>query len=253
MLRSANGLFGFAIEATDDSIGSVYDFFFDDDGWAIRYLVVETAKWLPGRRVLLSPQSFYRLEDGRKPDWDKEVFPVSLTREQIKNSPHVATDKPVSRQQEVELFSYYEWTPYWGPYGGTYPLPAAIRPPVDPAAQPKREEGDPHLRSMREVEGYRIHAADGEIGHLEDFLIEEESWLIRHIVVDTRNWLPGKRVLVSSDWVAFVDWAERKVGVDLEKKAIRNGPPYDPAEPVSREYEEGLFDYYQRSPYWQRV
>lgn len=240
MLRSVKDLRGYALLATDGEIGEVDDFLFHDDDWTIRYLVVDTGKWLPGRKVLITPSALGR------PDWETGRFPVQLTRQAVENSPEIDLDRPVSRQREVELHTYYAWTPYWpsvemGDVGPAFP-------PQLPDAEAPR--GDPNLRSAAEVCGYRIHASDGEIGHVEDFIVEEGSWIIRYMVVDTRNWWPGKKVLTSPGWITGITWRERRVSVNLSRETIRNSPEYDPNTPVNLEYEDRLYDYYGRPKYW---
>jgi hypothetical protein len=244
MLRSIKSLRGFTIEAKDGHIGKVHALLFDGHTWAIRYLVVDTGTWLPGRKVLIAATSLGR------PSWEERVFPVALTREQVRNAPDIDVDKPVSRQREIELHAYYDWTPYWGMsndmIGGPVPIPtAAEREAIEKAAK-----GDPNLRSAREVTGYRIHAKDGQIGHLEDFIVTDSDWVIRYLVVDTRNWLPGRRVLLSPKWVHEISWEERQVWVDVTRETVRNSPHYDPSEPVNREYEIEMYDYYGRPKYW---
>jgi len=176
-----------------------------------------------------------------------------LSRQQIENSPGIDADKTVSRQHETELHRYYGWPAYWA----VYPPPGeAAQIPNVPTVEPgegeedKESEGDPHLRSVREVTGYHIQATDGEIGHVEDFVFDDESWSIRYTVVDTRNWLPGRKVLVAPAWVKSIRWDERKVHVDMSRGSIEKGPEYDPSEPVNREYEARLYDYYGRPKYW---
>jgi len=243
MLRSVNSLRKFSIGAKDGEIGQAHSFLFDGHTWAVRYLVVNTGKWLPGRKVLITPGAL------GQPDARGHVFPVDLTREQVKNSPDIDVDKPVSRQREAELHRYYDWTPYWGfGYGAGGPM---VQPPmVDRAAIKEAAEGDPNLRSTREVRGYRIHATDGEIGHVDDFVVSDEDWVIRYLVVDVRNWLPGRSVLISPEWVENIGWEEREVWVSVCRQAIKDSPPYDPPAPVSREYETQIYDYYRRTRYW---
>jgi hypothetical protein len=248
MLRSIESLCGYKISAFDGEIGKVHEFLFDDEQWTIRYVVVDTGRWIPGRRVLISPAVF------GQPDWDLQQFPVSLTKEQVKNSPDINVDKPVSRRHELELLKYYGISPYWPyvPASGYYTVP----PPV-PLSKEEREELESeknkeeiHLRSTREVIGYHIQATDDTIGHVVDFILEDEKWVIRYMVVDTRNWLPGKKVLVSPHWIKDIRWTQTKVYVDLSKEAVKNSPEYDPSEPVNREYELRLYDYYGRPKYW---
>jgi uncharacterized protein YrrD len=255
MLRSARSMLGDSIEATDGDIGSVHDFYYDDQTWALRYLVVDTGGWLPGRRVLLSPQALYESDSVRRADGQRHTFPVRLTRQQVKDSPEIDTDKPLSRQQEENLFEHYRWVPYWGLYSGAYPSPAsAVAVPMPEVGQrpseQEEEDADPHLRSVREVQGYHILAVDGDIGHVDDFIIEDGIWHVRYLVVDTRNWLPGKKVLVATEWVEDANFVDRVVAIDLQRKAIEACPVYDPSEPVNREYEQQLYDYYGRPVYW---
>ncbi len=242
MLRSTRDLKGYKILATDGEIGHVHDFYFDDRDWILRYLVIDTGKWLPGRRVLISPVAL------GQPEWSSKLLPVVLSRQQIENSPHISEDEPVSRQHEIDLVRYYDWPTYWpvSPIG-VPPEGAMKRVEKEEARQ---EKGDPHLRSMREVTGYHIAATDGEIGHVEEFIVDDSNWIIRYMVIDTRNILPGKKVIISPQWIDNVDWQESKVEILLTQKSVKQSPEYDPSQPVNREYEEHLYDYYGRPKYW---
>lgn len=244
MLRSIESFKSYVIGAKDDELGKVNDFLFDDISWTIRYVVADTGTWLPGRKVLIAVSAL------SQPDWQGRTLPVDLTREQVKNSPDIDTDKPVSRQHEIELHQYYNWAPYWA--GGYEAVAMPAPPPGKPEAESTKQEvkGDPDLRSAREVTGYHIHATDGEIGHIEDFIISDENWIIRYMVVDTRDWLPGRRVLISPQWVTEISWEKSQVYVDITRRAVKESPDYDPTEPVNREYETRLYDYYGRPKYW---
>lgn len=252
MLRSALELRKYRLDLQDGELGKARDFFFDDQAWTIRYLVADTGKWLPGRRVLIAPASL------APPDWAKHIFPVNLTREQVENSPGVATDQPVSRQLETDLADYFQWPHYWAPtanvmnvYGAAtaHPPPPAT-PEAERAAAARGEKGDPHLRSMLEVKDYHIQARDGEIGHVDDFIIDDQDWVIRYLVIDTRNWLPGQRVLIAPDWFENLDWEESKAFTELDRDTIKDAPGYDPSQPINRDYEGRLYDYYGRPGYW---
>jgi sporulation protein YlmC with PRC-barrel domain len=256
MLRSMNELYGYTIRATDDTIGSVHDFLFDDRESKVRYLVVDTGNWLPGRKVLIAPEAL------SKPDWASMTLPVNLTKDQVKNSPDVSTEKPISRQQEDDLRRYYDWPLYWGgwmaPAGTAGNMPTSAE--IEHIPQPIERSGttavyeetpaDTHLRSAKDVTGYHIQATDGEIGHVDDFVLDDEHWTIRYLVIDTRNWLPGRKVVLAPDWVDAVDWNESKVHVSLTKEGVKNSPEFDPEAPVNRQYEETLYDYYGRPKYW---
>ncbi len=256
MLWSVNDTIGATVRATDGDIGTVSDVLFEDRSSTIRYLVVDTGGWLAGRQVLIAPQAF------GEPDRTAGLMPVKLTREQVENSPDIATDRPVSRQEELRLHAYYDWAPYWGaplapgmgPYAyGIAPYwgHPAYAPSAEPEArEPQEPEGDPHLRSAREVIGYYIEATDGEIGHVEDLLADTGSWAVRYVVVDTKNWWPGKKVLVSPQWMTRVDWSRQEVEVDLSRETIKASPEYQGIAALHRDYEDRLHRHYGREPYW---
>ena len=244
MRRSLNDLVGYTIRANDGDIGTVSEFYFDDNGWTIRYLVVDTGGWLSGRKVLISPVAL------GSPDWESRTFPVNLTKEQVQNSPSIDIDKPISRQHETELHGYYGWPVYWGGgsgFGGVQASPLFVMETTnEDETAPEDAEGDTHLRSTSQVTGNHIEATDGEIGHLESFMVDDETWAILYLLVDTRDWLPGKRILVSPRWIKRVSWPTSRVLVDLTRDAIRNSPEFDPQKPVTLDYEGKLHDYYGR-------
>jgi hypothetical protein len=247
MLRSEKELRGYTIRAIDGGIGKVHELYFDDLAWIVRYLVVDTGNWLPGRKVLLWPGVL------DQPDWETRTLPVKLSKEQVECSPGIGTDEPVSRQMETDLHTYYGWAPYWqrGVPGFGLGSAAAAQMIARLAEEEEEElESDPHLRSSREVIGYRIRARDGEIGHVEDFIVDDEAWNVRYLVIDTRNWLPGRKVMLVPTWTEQVSWVERKVYVDLGRETVKNSPKFDPSVPVNREYEIRLYDYYGRPKYW---
>jgi sporulation protein YlmC with PRC-barrel domain len=253
MLYRMEKLFGMSIGATDGEIGKVKDVFFDDRHWGARYLVVDTGGWLLDRRVLVSPYSVKGI------DWDLRVVRTTLTRQQIKDSPPIDSDQPVSRQHEIEFYGYYGYPAYWsGPllWGDLpYPLlpPAAVLPEttVPGHVEEQAAAGDPHLQSAREVTGYHLQANDAAIGHVEDFLMDGEAWAIRYIVVNTRNWLPGKHVVIPPPWIRRVEWPEHVVEVDVGSEAVRSAPEFDPEMEFSREQEQKLHRHYRRAGYWE--
>jgi hypothetical protein len=261
MLRCASDAIGFAIEAADGSIGSVDDFLFDDEAWTVRWVVVDTGTWLSGRRVLLPPAALRRAAD------DPRVYATVLTKQEVKDSPDTATDRPVSRQMESSLYGHYGLNPYWGPgtaFAAAIP-PAGIGAAVLPggalhapanAAGTKpggvaEPAGDPHLRSVGEVTGYYVAASDGDIGHVEDFLVDDDGWALRYMIVDTKNWWPGKKVLVAPQWIDAVSWTDRHVRVRLTRDGVRNSPEFDPSRTVDRAYEARLHGHYGITPYWE--
>lgn len=261
MLWNASDVVGYHIEAADGAIGGVKDLLFDDRGSVIRYVVVDTGEWLPGRKVLLAPAALGEADPARR------AFPTALRRAQIEDSPSIAEDQPVSRQEEEQLHLHYGWAPYWAapeaatlaPYWGAagyeFPYPmteadAEREAMAETEPGPGEPRGDPHLRSANEVIGYYIEAADGDIGHVEDLLVEDGSWMIRWIVVDTRNWLPGRKVIVSPRWLRSIDWAARKLALDLSRERIRSSPEYDPTSPLDRRLEQAIHEHYERPTYW---
>ena len=218
------------IVARDGRIGSVEDAYFDEREWAVRYLVVDTGNWLPGRQVLISPRQV-------PPQPKQDGIRVDLTREQVEHAPGIEEHQPVSRILEEAHARYYGYPYYWaGPYlWGPAPMPLAAgavwaeRPPdtqtQELRAMAEQRARDSHLRSGAEVVGYAIHAQDGELGHVEDFVVDEHTWAISGMVVDTRNWLPGGKVMVPPSTIADIDWDRREVSVRMSREALRSAPP----------------------------
>lgn len=237
MLCSVKQIHNATIVAKDGEIGHVREVYFDDAHWVIRHIVVDSGGLLTGRRVLISPHAVERIEPGG------QRLVVALTKKQIEDAPEVDTDKPVSRQHETALYDYYGYPYWWGGAGiwgaSAYPLAGASlavpRFAVDDAVgqelrerqQAERDAADPNLRSSAEVSGYHIEANDGAIGHIEDFVFDDGSWRISHVVVDTRNWLPGKDVLISPQWIQRIDWANRKAYVKVGREAVKSSPKYE--------------------------
>lgn len=251
MKRNINSLLGYSISAVDGTIGKVKEFYFDDKTWTIRYLVVETGSWLFGRKILLSPQALLT------PDWEQELFPVKLTMEQIKSSPDIDTDKPVSRQMEMELHNYYPWSGYWGGglWAGGMGTSGMMAPPTLPLEQAiENEESatgkeipeDQHLRSTGNVTGYQIKATDGKIGDVEDFIIDDNTWKIDFMEVDTGHWFPGKKVLISPKWIRQINWETSSVIVNATEEEVKNSPEYVPSQKLTDSYEANLQNYYGR-------
>jgi uncharacterized protein YrrD len=249
MLRSTKYLNGFTIRSTDGDIGKADEFYFDDRSWTIRYLVVDTGNWLISRKVLLSPNSLL------KPDWDNKVLPVNLSKQQVEDSPPIETQQPISKQHEIQLMQYYGWPNYWtgigGPVVGAIP-PAPYNPPtitqeeIQRMNDQEKEEKDYNLRSSDEVINYNIQAADDNIGHVEDFLFDDESWQIKYLIVDTKNFWAGKKVIISLGWVTGIEWTESKVHINHTVEQIKNSPEYDP-DKIDRDYEDRLHAHYGKN------
>ena len=245
MLSKAKTLKGYTLHGLDGEIGKVKDFYFDDRHWTIRYLVADTGDWLTDRQVLISPHAMGAVNG------EERYIAIDLSKQQIEDSPPLDSDKPVSRQFEEGYIEYFGWPVYWsGPYAwGHSPYPVR-------EGEKRRESShgekawDPDLRSTHDVSGYHIHAADGEIGHVEDFIIDDDTWTIRYLLINTLNWWPGKKVLVSPQWIERVSWGESKVFVNLSRETIKLSPEYSEEFLLTRDYEDALHRHYNRKGYW---
>ena len=252
MLITASHLSDFKVQATDGELGTVGGLYFDDDTWAIRYLLVNTGGWLNDRRVLVSPFSVVHM------DLETKHLEVSLTKNQVQKSPDIDTQRPVSRQHEADFLGYYGYPYYWsGPYlwgAGYYPGDFAMQTAPytkQPATgNPDGQSYDSHLRSTEAVAGYNVNTPDGNIGHVDGFVIEDKTWAIRYLEIATRNWLPGKKVLISPAWIERISWLDSKVSIALVREAVKAAPAYIESRPITREYEEQLHSYYGQPPYW---
>jgi uncharacterized protein YrrD len=246
MLFKTKTLETYKLDSLDGEIGKVREFYFDDQHWTIRYLIADTGNWLTGKQVLISP---YALVAALK---EEDHIAIDLTKKQIEESPSLNTGKPVSRQFEIAYTGYYGWPSYWGGPStwGAHPTIVRDRDLWGVPVQNGNEDGDSHLRSTQEVTGYHIQAGDGEIGHVEDFILDDETWTIRYLVVDTRNWWPGKKVLVSPHWIERVSWDESKVFVNLSLEAIKASPEYNEESLITRDYETDLHRHYDFPGYW---
>jgi hypothetical protein len=261
MLRSVKNLSGFKVSATDGKLGKVEQFYFDDESWTVRYLVINTGFWIFGRKVLVSPIFFTGV------DWLTKSIALHLSKKQIRESPDVDTAKPVSRIWETEYYRYYNVPVYWsGPEAwGTAAFPQMASPFVPPSVMSRDQAASPeeaelkeragrvetHLRSSKEVLGYRIAARDGDIGHVDDFVVDDASWRLRYLVVDTARFLSGKKVIVSPLWIEEVVWPQRKVTLGLSKASVESCPEFDLYAEITRDYEAALFAHYGKDEYWQ--
>lgn len=232
--RKLGQLVGYGLQARNGEIGSLEEIYFDDDQWTVRYFVVRTGGWLLGRRVLVVPSVVTSVDETTK------RLNVDLTRAQIKACPPLDTQLPVSRRYERQYYQYYGWEPYWG--GDPLLAPTSLDPERARDAQTDADEY--HLRSSKEATGSRIHALDGEIGYVVDLIVEEPEWLVRYLEVDTRHWLPGKRVLIGTPWISHAAWHKNVVSVDLPCEAIQTAPTYDPNKIIGRDYQAALYKHY---------
>ena len=261
MLIAGSALKGYAIEASDGRLGSVKTVLFDDQSWNIRWLVIDTGHWLSGRQVLVHPSAIAQV------DVAAEALHLALTKAQIEASPDIERDQPVTMQMESQLHSYYGWDPYRAPnfygagligagtmglgmpglgvnggYGG--PSLSGQQEMAEDTIQMRSDDGDPHLRSMSSVTGYHILATDGEIGHVENFLIEDTTWSIRYLIIDTQNWWPGEHVLMSPYAVKSIDYTNEQVQVTVTRAQVKSNPSWDPAKIIDEAYERQLHGHY---------
>ncbi|KGX83412.1 PRC-barrel domain-containing protein [Pontibacillus marinus] len=258
MLFPTSKLEGLRIDASDGELGKIKDIYFDDKKWTIRYVVADTRKWLPGKKVLLSPASLKEIP------FDSDKIEVDLDKETIRNAPPIEDHEPVSVRNEMELSRYYGWSPYWeGEYlWGTMGYPQIMEPGANPTMmadekmeQEKKAEDNPahpdhNLRSVREVagekSGYRVFAQNQEIGHLEDFSIQQETYKLQYMVINTGSWLNEKLRILSTDWIESIDWENHIVKVDIDPGQLKNAPDYDYEHEVTRDVEEHMHQLYAK-------
>ena len=248
MKRSIKNLIGFTLGASDGEIGKVKELYFDDETWTIRYLIVDTGNWLSGRLVLISPEALLL------PDWENKTVPVNLTKEQIANSPDINTDVPVSRQEEIRLYKHYPWAAYWGPgfYGVNAPADVInlginvliTESQAQQQVDETEEAHDKHLRSTAKVIGYTIHATDGKIGDVEDFLVDDITWKIDFMVIDTGHWFPGKKVLITPNRIINIDWKTSTVFINASVDHVKSSPAYDATQEMTEVYTMAHHDHY---------
>lgn len=245
MLITAKTLKGYKLHCTDGEIGTITEFVFNECDWVIRYFVVETGTWLIDRQVLISVQALTAVDEKSK------VFTVNLTKKQIEESPPLYKKAPVTRQYEANYHQYYGLPTYWNGPKLWAPVPNMMN---NTAAFKEATQGDkdlePDLRSTDNVSGNRVHATDGEIGHIIDFIIDDEAWVIRYLVVSTHNWLPGKKVLISPQWIDHIGWGEATVFVCVLREKVKHAPEYSDTCELNRDYEEALHKHYDREGYW---
>lgn len=229
-----SALTGYAVVGSTDTIGTVKDFLFLDDRWKVRWLVVDTGGWLSGRKVLIHPSAI------AETDYDLQELRVPLTRQQVEGSPDISVDGKLSNNLEARVFAHYGWDPDWGlsPFARTSDAPPAL-----PGAVGKSAD-DPHLRSFEAIKGYRLRATDGEIGNVENFLVDRDGWNIRYLIVGTGTWWFGKEVLLAPYAVAAIDWLNREILLNVTGEQVKSSPPWDPLKLIDAEYGGRLHQHY---------
>jgi PRC-barrel domain len=242
---------GLMLHALDGEIGKVEELLFDDEFWTVRYLIVNTGNWLVDHNVLISPMALGSV------DTEQQTITVNLTRDQIKNSPGAATDQPVSRQWEHRYFDYYAWPYYWNGMGswGAYGYPGMMlsQPPIEVESAVQRardhshDQDNIHLRSTKEVTGYGISAIDEHLGHVSGFMVNDATWRICYLTIDTQNWWPGKNILLPPEWVTRVSWSDRSVSVSVSREQVKAAPEWEVGQPITADFEKQLYAYYDRA------
>lgn len=266
MLYSMNALTKAKIKSSDSAFGDIRDLYFDDVSWVLRYFVVDVGTWLEGRHVLISPESLTEFRD------DENAFASKLSRQQIHDSPLFDTQKTVSRQHEESLSKHYGWTPYWVTPMAAFPLPSLYTYPVVGATADRWNQEnempltaanewethqdidsrqDVHLRSFQEIKSYGLQATDGDIGELDDLLIDAASWRVTHIIVDTRKWWPGGQVVIDRALVTDISWGDARIVVAMSRDEVKKAPPYDKDQKFNESFQMLLSQYYQ--PFKSRV
>ena len=231
MLWEASVVGRYRLAGLDGEIGSVRDFYFDDQSWVIRFLIADTGNWLTGIHISIARAALIEVNGGER------HISVDMTREQIERSPVLSSQAPVSEQLEAVSFGIYG-SPEMGP----------DKPVRGPAVRGMRR--DPHLRSTHHVRGYHVEAADSDIGVVSDFIIDDATWAIRYLVIDTQNWLEGRHVLISPQWIERVSWSKSRVLISLSREAIEQSPEDLGGSLRTREYETRLHEHYGRRGYW---
>lgn len=238
MLIGIKQLDGVKLGASDGDIGHIRDFYFSDENWTIRYLVLDTGDWLPGRSVLISPHAIGRLLPAGK------TLPAKLSRKQVENSPTIDLHKPVCRQYEEDYHRYYGWPPYWdggglwGVTGAPIPesLPANAPMPARPVPASASERRDSHLRSTSAVNGYHVLTPDGNVGHVTNFMVDPQTWQILQLSVKTGHRLSGQEVLLPTSQVSRISYEDSTVFMnaaagEATKPALRTPVPAAMDEP----------------------
>ncbi len=241
MLRMVTDLRGYALRATDGDIGRICDLYFDELEWKIRYIVVDTDTWLKDRQVLISPVSI------DPPKWRERVLPVKLTKRQVEESPPVDAHKPLTRRYEKKLAAHYRWPSWWG---GTGAALVAVWATLANGEPEKANEENSHLSSMKAVIKYRIADAEGQMARVDNFILDDEDWIIRYVIAKTKGFLSGRKVLIASQWVEALDWQKGLLQVDLTREQIDKSPAFDASTPIDRQDERMLYDHYGRPGYW---
>jgi hypothetical protein len=256
MSTSLEKLHGSTVVGLDGDVGTIARFLLQLNPWVVRYIVIETGSWWAGKEVLISPWS---IAPGSVAG---ERIALSLTREQVRNSPSYDPTEALTREHEDALLGYYGYPAYWGGPLLWGPVPAATPgAPPDPGLRTGLPDSDAaavelldpptaDLADSQQVLGTHLHATDGDVGHVDDLLVESDTWQVRYLVIDTNNWWIGRHVLIAPEWIENFEWPDHKLRVAVDRAAIKGAPEYDPARILTRADELALYRHYRRGPYW---
>ena len=269
MYHSAKCINGCAVVAPDGDVGKLYDLYFDDQHYGIRYMAVDAGSWLDGRCVWASPAAIDKV------DWDQMIIYVTFSKQNVETAQDVDVVKPAEVRQSDDERKKSGWpvmrifpmnSGYFGPsYPYNFPGPVVMglvpgRMDLAPnvamsealaEAEEPPEEPEVRLRSASTTDGYHILAEDGQIGQVKDLLIDDATWAISYLVVSAGSWLSGRTVLVPMELVTEVNWEESAVGICVFKDQIQSSPEYDDSVPITREYESKLYEHYGRPKRWE--
>jgi len=249
MLKPISSFLGSSVYAKNTLIGKVEDFYFDDQSWAIRYMIVNTGGWLAGKQVLVSPLG---IQSG---DSDHRRIELNMSPEQVQHSPSINSEMPVSKQQEAEYYDYFHWPYYWhgaGIWGIAPSIEDALDRPFPIELRSKEiEQPHNHLRDLKEILKYHIRATDRQFGHVNDFMFDDRDWVIRYFVIKSSSWFSTNRTLISTKWIEGIRWEDRVFQVGLHSKKMKGAPQFRPDLPIDRSYENKLHEYYNQPIYWE--
>ncbi|HSE32947.1 MAG TPA: PRC-barrel domain-containing protein [Pyrinomonadaceae bacterium] len=244
MLRQIRELGTYRLHATDGDIGHLEQFYFDDRDWKIRYFVVDIGTWLHGKKVLMSPSAIIGVDAPTK------TINAAFSKQQVQESDDVDRHKPEGLEEPHDYSLYLGWPYYLGlnalndfDHG---PLPDKEHDPQKgkTSEYSYRQACDEHLRSSKIVSRYHVMAVDGEIGQIEDGIVDDQTWTIQYVVSTVRNWWSGKKVLLPTEWILWVSAAEGNVYVSLTRNSIATAPSFDPEKPLTHDLEIALYNHY---------
>lgn len=226
MLKGVRSIFGYRVRVSEGQCGLVHDFLFDDESWQMSHLVIGIGVPQETLRLYsLSPETPTAIIP------EDQTFVLRTSSTAVLSSPSIDINPPVSRQRKRKLSALRIFVPFLPDEFAGIPVPAPFTPALsyrktaNPATQVSTEEEakwNAHLRSMREVIGYRIQAPDGRAGTLKDFLFDDIDFSVRHLVVQTRRFLLRKRVLLTPKEVVGIGWELARINISLDKMALRS-------------------------------